>query len=550
MAIDFEALLLPVSIETPGGVEPREAPQYDAIFAEIERLTSPSADRQPDWPKVEAQSTELLKTVSKDFMVASWLSAAWIEKSGVEGLSAGLGLLAGLLKTYWETGFPSVKRLRGRRNAVLWWTDRVTAWLGNTTLGAVPLEAHTLMVEHIQEIDSRFAEVDPEAPSLNELMNLIKRLDVIEPPGQSVAQDAEATQATTTPSAIGTSATTGAASASVAMSAAPTARPQLGTLNKVATAGPQLGTLSKVANLDDWVAALGAVFGYLGDASQKLAELDPYQPLALGLNRFGARGALLSLPPAQGQATLIAPPPMAEVQSFNAVCDAGNPQGVASFCEGRLATYPFWLDLDRQSALAYGAMGPIAAGMRSSVIDEVLAFVKRLPGVERLTFSDGTPFADEATKAWLATCLAERTGGGVADKFSEAKRQANESVGSGDSEGAVTLLQDFLSSTRSGRDQFRARVALVELALGLKKDLDVQPLIDPLLEECERLNLTYWEPELALLAWSLKLRAARASAKQLEDSSDLEKKAASQSALQLALKKVSMLDFGEAMRQV
>jgi hypothetical protein len=46
------------------------------------------------------------------------------------------------------------------------------------------------------------------------------------------------------------------------------------------------------------------------------------------------------------------------------------------------------------------------------------------------------------------------------------------------------------------------------------------------------------------------LRAARASAKQLEDSSDLEKKAASQSALQLALKKVSMLDFGEAMRQV
>jgi DNA-binding FrmR family transcriptional regulator len=46
------------------------------------------------------------------------------------------------------------------------------------------------------------------------------------------------------------------------------------------------------------------------------------------------------------------------------------------------------------------------------------------------------------------------------------------------------------------------------------------------------------------------LRAARAIAKQLEDSSDLEKIAASQSAVQLALKKVSMLDFGEAMRQV
>jgi type VI secretion system protein VasJ len=393
------------------------------------------------------------------------------------------------------------------------------------------------MVERIQEIDRTFAAVDPEAPTLNELENLIKRLEVIEPPAPPSSQDAEAQPASTAPSASGASSTTGAATSSAAISAAP-------------ATGPQLGNLSKVANTDGLVDALASVFKYLGEASQKLADLDPYHPLAIGLNRFGARGALLSLPQAQGQTTLIAPPPMAEVQSFNTVCDAGNPQGVASFCEGRLATYPFWLDLDRQSALAYGAMGPIAASMRSAVIDEVLAFVKRLPGVERLTFSDGTPFADEATKAWLATCLAERAGGGATDKFSEAKKQANESVGSGDSEGAVTVLQDFLSSTRSGRDQFRARVALVEMALGLKKDLDVQPLIDPLLDECERLNLTYWEPELALLAWGLKLRAARVIAKQLEDSSDLEKIAASQSVVQLALKKVSMLDFGEAMRQV
>jgi type VI secretion system protein VasJ len=540
MAIDFEALLLPISSEAPGGVEPRETPQYEVVFAEVERLTSPSADRQPDWLKVENQSIELLKTVSKDFMVASWLSAAWVEKSGVEGLSAGLGLFSGLLNTYWDTGFPPVKRLRGRRNAVIWWTDRVTAWLNATTPAPLAIEAHSLLVERSQEIDRRLAEVDSEAPSLNELVNLIKRLDVIEPVAQPVTQDAG-----TNASAPAQAQQTAASSSSMASAANPGA-----VISSATVTGPQLGSLSKVANLDDWVSALASVFGYLGDASQKLAELDPYNALAIGLNRFGARGALLSLPQAQGQATLIAPPPIAEMQSFETVCDAGNPQGVASFCEGRLSTYPFWLDLDRQSALAYGAMGPAAATMRSAVIDEVLAFVKRLPGVERLTFSDGTPFADEATKAWITTCQAERLGGGATDKFSEAKKQANESVGSGDSDAAVAALQDFLSNTRSGRDQFRARIALAELALGLKKDLDLQPLIDPLLDECERLNLMYWEPELALLAWNLKLRAARAAAKRLEDTQDLEKIAASQSAVQLALKKISMLDFGEAMRQV
>jgi len=546
MAIDFEALLLPISSEAPGGVEARDTPQYEAVFAEIERLTSPSADRQPDWPKIEAQSTELLKSVSKDFMVASWLSAAWIEKSGVEGLSAGLGLFAGLLKTYWSTGFPPVKRLRGRRNAVIWWTDRVVAWLVSTTPAALPLEAHTLLVERIQAIDSTFAEVDPEAPSLNELINLIKRLEVIEPvtapdavtnASASASAPAQAQQTASGSAAAGSSAMVGAANTNAVATV-------------TAATGPQLGNLSKVTTLDGLVSALSSAFSYLGDASQKLAELDPNNPLAIGLSRFAARGALLSLPPAQGQATLIAPPAMAEVQSFETVCAAGNPQGVASFCEGRLATYPFWLDLDRQSALAYGAMGPEAASMRSAVIDEALAFVKRLPGIERLTFSDGTPFADEATQAWLATCQAERMGGGATDKFSAAKKQANESLGSGDSDAAVAALQDFLSNTRSGRDQFRARVALAELALGLKKDLDVQPLIDPLLDECERLNLMYWEPELALLAWRLKLRAARAIAKQLEDTQDLEKIAASQRVVQLALKQVSVLDFGEAMRQV
>lgn len=542
MAIDFEALLLPVSSESPCGDEARDTPQYGVVYAEIERLTSPSAERQPDWLKIEAQATELLKTVSKDFMVASWLSAAWVDRAGIEGLAAGSGLFAGLLKIYWETGFPPVKRLRGRRNAVLWWTDRVTAWLTNHTVAALAPEEHTLLVERLQEIDGVFAEFDPEAPSFNELINLVKRLDVLEPvatPVQTAGSLPATPQAPEQAAALPAGAQASSQGAVANAAKAP-----------AAAAGPELGSLSKVASADDLVTTLAPVFSYLGEASQKLAELEPYHPLAIALNRFGARGALLVLPPAQGQVTLIAAPPSAEVQTFESVCQAGNPEGVTGFCEGRLATYPFWLDLDRQSALAYGAMGSAGAAMRAAVVDEVLTFIKRLPGLERLTFSDGTPFADEATLAWLATCQAVRAGAGAADKFSEAKKQANESLGSGDSDAAIATLQQFLSNTRSGRDQFRARLALAELGLGMKKDLDVQALIDPLLEECERLNLMYWEPELALLAWSLKLRAARAVAKQLEGSPDLEKNAALQNVIQLALKKVSMLDFGEALRQL
>lgn len=532
MAIDFQSLLLPISAESPGGVEPRETPQYEAIYAEIELLTSVSADRLPDWPKIETQAIDLFKTTSKDFLVGAWLSAAWVEKSGVEGLSAALGLFDGLIQGFWQTAFPPLKRLRGRRNALLWFTDRITAWLNNGTLPAMPQELHDTLVSRIKAIDKALAESDPEAPSLNELISLIDRLDVI----------AQA-PAAPPPSADGGTPAPSAAAQTTSTATPAAQAPQ-------ASAGPQLSALDKVSSTDDLVTALSPVLTYLGEASQKMLELDPFNSMAIGLNRLSARGSLLSLPQAQGQTTLIAPPPLADMQSFETVCSAGNPEGIVAFCEGRLATYPFWLDLDRQAALAYGALGSKATSMREAIVEEVLNFLKRLPGVERLTFSDGTPFADDATKAWIATCQAERAGGAPSDRFGEAKQRANTASGTDGPEAGIIALQEFISNTRSGRDQFRARLVLAELAMGLKRDVDAQPFVDPLLEDCVRLNLAYWEPELALAAWSLKLRAARAVAKQLEDSPDTEKLAAIQVVIQNALQQLSTLDFAEAMRQI
>ena len=541
MAIDFQALLLPISEQAPGGIEARETPQYEKAFAEVERLSSVSSERPPDWPVVEAQATELLGTVSKDFLVAAWLSAAWIERAGVEGLSAGLGLFAGLLKDFWQTGYPSIKRLRGRRNAFLWWTDRVTVWLEATTIAALPAEEHAQLVERLKEIDRSFSELDPEAPPLNQLLGLVERLDIVAqaPEVQDTQTEALALAGTTANPVRAPAVSANAAPAAVAVAAV-----------GAQGAGPQLGSLSRVSNIDELVNALNPVLAYLGDVGEKLTAFDPFNSLSIGLKRFGARGALLTLPTSQGQTTLIAAPPFAEVQNYEAICAANNPEGIIAFCEGRLATYPFWLDLDRQSALAYGSMGPQAASLRTAIIDEVLAFVARLPGVERLTFSDGTPFADESTKAWILSCQAERAGGGAGDKFSEIQKQAREAIGSGDPDLAVKALQEFVSNTRSGRDQFRARLALAELALGIKKEVDAQLFIDPLIDECERLNLAQWEPELALLAWNLKLRAARAAEKQLRDTLDAEKQASIQVVIQQTLKKISQLDFAEALRQI
>ena len=90
MTIDTESLLLPISGPNPGGTDIRSGEEYDGLTAEIDKMSSPSSTGQIDWLKVETTASRLLAQQSKDFMLAAWLSAAWMQSRGIEGLAAGL----------------------------------------------------------------------------------------------------------------------------------------------------------------------------------------------------------------------------------------------------------------------------------------------------------------------------------------------------------------------------------------------------------------------------------------------------------------------------
>ena len=55
------------------------------------------------------------------------------------------------------------------------------------------------------------------------------------------------------------------------------------------------------------------------------------------------------------------------------------------------------------TAKALEGLGADYAAALHAVRAEVRLFTSRLSGVEQLAFSDGTPFADAETKAWLAS---------------------------------------------------------------------------------------------------------------------------------------------------
>src|SRR5690606_27160902 len=69
--------------------------------------------------------------------------------------------------------------------------------------------------------------------------------------------------------------------------------------------------------------------------------------------------------------------------------------------EGLTGRFLFWLDLQRFVATALDRLGARYEDAQRAVVAEVLVFVGQHPQVLELSFADGTPFVDEATRTWL-----------------------------------------------------------------------------------------------------------------------------------------------------
>ena len=506
MTLDVEGLLKPLPPEAASGDDPRESDSFAQMSAEIDKLSSLTAESLPNWSRVEQLASTHLKTQAKDYLVASWLSEAWVRRYELNGLAAGLTLLAGITREHWDTAVPPVKRLRGRRNAIAWWIDRVKQHLEKQTDDDIPIELSEALVGAAKQLDELLAQKDPDADSLLSLISLLQRIPVkpqapaapeeqpdsgedVNSPAMAPPNDVDAAQDTSgsTPSQHRTAAS---------------GKPSLA----IATSED---TKIEINSLDDLSAVLRPVQDYISLVGPALFSFDHTNPLSIQFTRFAARAHISEMPLATGGQTAISPPAIAILDAFEKISSSKNAEGLIEFCESRVREYPFWIDLDYHSAKGFSALGPSGARMRDTIIDLMLNFLRRMPGIEHFSFSDGTPFAQADTLAWIERCRQERSGQGPADAFGQAKQEANALLSDGKPREAMGLLQEFISGTRSQRDQFRARLVLIEMCLEQATHANPLALVKPLTYDCQRLGLDQWEPELATQAWQLSARAAR-----------------------------------------
>ena len=110
--LDVNTILMPIPGANPAGENLRYTPVYDAI-KEARRADDPlnrgewqREIKTSDWNAVIAMAGDALTHNTKDLQIAAWLTEALTCISGFEGLAAGLSIITGLLRHFWENLFP------------------------------------------------------------------------------------------------------------------------------------------------------------------------------------------------------------------------------------------------------------------------------------------------------------------------------------------------------------------------------------------------------------------------------------------------------------
>lgn len=475
----------PIDADQPTGVDYRYEPEFEELQAQIDKLSSPT-EAITDWKKAVALGSQILEQKSKDLLVASYLAVALIHRQQVEGLGIGLRILADLLEQFWENLYPSKKRMRGRVGAIRWWLEKSETALSDLKPAPLPSEQLTQLTDDLDRISHLLGENFKEPFSVSAIQKFIKAIpdeseEKVEPEEKEEAPPEEKE---------------------------PPAE-------KKEVARPQpTEPADEIASAKDAQRGLNFGLQKIRQAAAFLREENLANPQVYRWTRMTAWAPMVSLPPATNGQTRI-PPPSAQVTTIlNDLGGKGDWKTLLKSAEANLSQFVFWLDLNRFAAEALANLGDEYDGAHEVVCQETAVLVHRLAGLENLSFSDGTPFADTDTKQWLqGIALGESTSAaapplplGLASTEEDTVSMAEEiqkAQGLAKKKKlveAVESLQQHLRNSSSARERLLWRLALSQILVTSKKPALALPHLGHILQDLDLYQLDKWDPELALSA--------------------------------------------------
>jgi len=484
----------PISADKPAGADIRYDPAFDELQTEVDKLSSPAAAGPVNWEKICRYASEILMNRSKDLVAAGYLAVSLVYTRRNDGFALGLKMYLDLLEHFWEDLFPPKYRTRGRVRAVEWWvekTDTALKQLPNTSFPALQLE---LIRDNLGRLEIFLSEHLENAPSLAGLMEFFNgNINRAEEPPQPEASR----QPVSDPLEEGPSIPTSTREV----------KPENASLNRV---------ISTRQDADD---ALNDGLRKIQEASFFLWQQDASTPLCYRLTRKAAWYCVEDLPPAVNGRTRIPPPTTVEKNLLFDLRNRGDAESLLKAAEARLSQYIFWLDLNRLTSEALSRLGSRFDKAHEAVCQETAFLLKRLPGLDELSYSDGTPFATPETRQWLGSIVCRGDISGVTPP------SLPETAGEGEAEAmigkyideiqllirkgklieAMEKVQKKLRSSSSKRESLLWRLALCRMLVDVGKSKLALPHLDQVLMDIDGHGLEEYDPTLAMnglrLAW-------------------------------------------------
>ncbi|NRD46178.1 type VI secretion system protein TssA [Corallococcus exiguus] len=503
MAVTIEQLkerakewIEPVPGQTPAGKAAKADPTYAAVLAEMAKLESVTGGAI-DWSLVLGSSGQLLQSTTKDLRIATYMAYGLYQTQGLEGLATGLVVVSEIMERYWPALFPELARIRGRANVVGWLVERCSSLLPSLEVSASDRER----VEALDVATRRLAEVsrqkfDTQGPAIRPLLESVQRLQASLPAAAPPPPPKPAAQVAPKP-VLATNVPPSAALAPLVPPVAPA----------VAAAPAPMPAVGSLASADGAVDFLRQTGSALASAAGLVRRASPAEVLPYRLLRVGLYLHLSQPPPADvsGKTTLPAPPANLRANLGRMAANA-RWADLLEESESALIQHRFCLDLHFLSARALAELGFRPA--RQALVAELGSWLTRMPTVPGLLFGDGTPVAGTETRAWLDSELAppaqavavatsssnkDVTGGDGAEVLAEARKL----LSGGNAAGAMGLLQERVGAAGTGRERFKARLALAKLCAAAGQPNVARALYEALDRESKERGLDEWDPALA-----------------------------------------------------
>jgi type VI secretion system protein VasJ len=327
-------------------------PAMEALQAEMDKAVSVLERGAADWGKIAAAAADILVSQSKDFIVAGYLALALIRTRRAEGFAIGSGIMIDLIESFWEDGWPVKDRARARSRAIAWWVERSSEAVTVSGCALSPEETEKLCAR-LEKTHSFLRSRLDECPSLGRLITAARQ--AVERAAQEISE------------------------------------PEL----------PESPASVPTRQGEDARFAMEKLGRHMNEVSRLLLNQSAANPLAYRLNRASLWAGVEELPPAADGRTHLAPPEPQVLERIHQMEQRKDFHGISETTENESFRYIFWLDLQRYAEEALSRMGSRFGQAAEVVAWETASLVGRLPGLETLAFSDGTPFADPETRRWL-----------------------------------------------------------------------------------------------------------------------------------------------------